>query len=356
MNIVLFGASGDISKKKIYPALHEWYNEEPDFINSIIGYGRSSYTQKTFRELVGKNLIHDNNNANPMKLLDFCDYQQGQYTCHNDFLKLKHKIIGYNIQKNDIIIFYFGVPSHIVSNIITNIQVSNIDRDYDCRYILEKPIGDSLESCVTILNYLNKIIDSNKIYILDHYLGKSSIMDLINKKVITKKIQILLYEKELVNHRLQYFDDIGLFKDMVQSHVLTILLYCFPDLFDFDFKNLKIISCIRGQYKEYKGTKKTETYIKLVLRWNDVDIIIEAGKGIDSDKKEIHYINDEMKNIVIPITSDFSEYKMLFMDALDKNKRRYLNSKNIKKFWELSEYIMNNTNKDMFIYDVPMIL
>ena len=353
MNIVIFGASGDISKKKIYPALYEWYNEEPDFVNSIIGYGRSSYTQKSYRELVGKNIIH---NDTSIKLLDLCDYQKGQYNSHDDFLKLKQKIISSKINKNDIILFYFGVPSHIVSDIIANIQICNIDRDYDCRYILEKPIGDSFDSCVNILNYLNKIIDSNKIYILDHYLGKSSIIELINKRVKPKKIQILLHEKELVNHRLQYFDDIGLFKDMVQSHVLTILLYCFPDLFNLNFNNLEIVSCIWGQYKEYKGTKNTETYIKLVLCWNDVDIIIEAGKGIDSDKKEIHYITDEMKNIVIPITSDFSEYKMLFKDALNKDKSRYLNSNNIKKFWELSEYIMNNTSKDIFLYDVPMIL
>ena len=63
-----------------------------------------------------------------------------------------------------------------------------------------------------------------------------------------------------------------------------------------------------------------------------------------------------MKNIVIPISSSFSEYKMLFMDALNKDKSRYLNSNNIKFFWELSEYILNNTNNQLFLYDVPMIL
>ena len=335
------------------------YNEESKSICNIIGYGRSSYTDTSFKNMVKSNMI----NYDGLKLLELLElfkYHKGQYNSCDDFFNLKTKLINSNIEKNDIILFYFGIPSHIICDIIKNIKLNNIDKDYNCRYILEKPIGDSIDSCNNILNYLNKIIDSNKIYILDHYLGKSSIIELINKNITPKKIEILLYETELVDHRLQYFDNIGLFKDMIQSHVFTILLYCFPILFKskpFNFKNIKIKSCIRGQYNDYKGNNKTETYIKLILLWNDIEIMIEVGKGISSNKKEIHYINNKMDKINIPITSIFSEYKKLLIDALNKDKTNYLTRSNILFFWELSDYIINIINNEyIFSYDIPMIL
>ena len=355
-NLIIFGASGDISKKKVYPALYEWYNDNIKdnkdnkvFFNNIIGYGRTQYTQTKFHELI---------NINNNKFLKYFDYQTGQYDSYDDFIKLKHKIINSNIKKKDILIMYFGVPYQVIYNILKNISLSQISNDYDCRYILEKPIGNSLDDCTQILNKIENIISVDNIYILDHYLGKSSIVNMINtKKESVNKIEIFLYEKETVDHRIQYFNDVGLFKDMIQSHVMIILVYCFPNLFSgLTVSSLKVVKYERGQYNGYSGNKNIDTYIRLHLEWNNVEIIIKAGKGLNIDKKEIHYTcNNKIK--IIPISSTYSEYKILFQDVLNKNKSKYLDSYNIKYFWRISDHILKNiNNNNIFYYDVPMIV
>ena len=148
----------------------------------------------------------------------------------------------------------------------------------------------------------------------------------------------------------------GLFKDMVQSHVMTILLYCFPNLFSKNkLSNIRIIDSLRGQYIGYKGSNNTETYIKLVIDWNDIEVSIEVGKGMAVNRKEIKYSSNSGISIV-PITSNYSEYKSLFQDTLMGNKNNYLTIQDIQYFWKLSDNILEKMDTNsIFYYDIPLI-
>ena len=356
-NLIIFGASGDIAKKKIFPALYEWFNDDQSSLNKIIGYGRTQFSQIEFHQKIN---ITNNN------FLEYFDYQIGHYDSTTDFIKLKNKLETSSISKGDTIILYCGIPSEVILEIVNNSILSGIDGDYDCRYILEKPIGNNLVQCKQILKGIKNTIEFDKIYIIDHYLGKSNIRNLIssrNKNMLKKdnqnqiyKIEIILYEKETVDHRLKYFDKVGLFKDMVQSHVMTILLYCFPNLFSKNkLSNIRIIDSLRGQYIGYKGSNNTETYIKLVIDWNDIEVSIEVGKGMAVNRKEIKYSSNSGISIV-PITSNYSEYKSLFQDTLMGNKNNYLTIQDIQYFWKLSDNILEKMDTNsIFYYDIPLI-
>lgn len=355
-NLIIFGASGDISSKKVFPGLYEWYNNDNKCLKTVIGYGRTSLTKKKFHKII---------NIDDTAFLKYFDYQTGQYDSYDSFVELKSMIDNCNISKGEKVLLYFGVPSYIVPNIIKNSILSNIDKDYDCRYILEKPIGNSLDNCIAILNNIRDMVNFNKIYILDHYLGKSSIRDMINDKTNhISDIKIYLNEIENVDHRLEYFDKVGLFKDMVQSHVMTLLLYCFPQLFnnnstnnnstnniDSNIPNIIVEEHIKGQYNGYDGNKDIDTYLKLYIKWNNTDLMIEAGKGMSCNKKEIHYVCNN-KDIIIQIGSKYSEYKCLFQDVLNADKSKFLSSDSIKYFWKISDHILEqNKNTKMLYYD-----
>jgi glucose-6-phosphate 1-dehydrogenase len=275
-NIILFGASGDISKKKIYPALYEWYKEDSKAINQVIGYGISKLSNNDFHKLI---------NNNDEEFLKLFSYQHGQYTSFSDIKNLKTKLSNKSLD----LILYFGIPSYVAPPPIEHIVNNGFEKKYKCRYILEKPIGDNYQDCINILNKISSFTDSKNVYILDHYLGKNNIRGFINNSTnnYISNINIKLNEKELVDHRLEYFDNVGIFKDMVQSHALSILFKCFPNIFNNThieslinnkniYNTIKVLECRKSQYDGYKGKDTTETYIYLKLECDSVVVTIES--------------------------------------------------------------------------------
>ena len=344
--VILFGASGDICRKKVYPALYNIYSKNNNYFNKIIGYGRS---ELKLSQLYDKINIKDN------RFLNLFDYQQGQYNSFDDFKKLKN-LIDNNINNNEQIIIYFGVPSIVFCDIIKNIYLAQIENEYSCKYLFEKPIGYDFNSCKIILNLLSSFIEEKNINIIDNYLGKNKLIQLSEtRKKNLKSIKIILNEKEDVNHRIQYFDDVGLFKDMIQSHVMSILFYCFSDNFKIDDQNYpKIINCNKGQYNGYNGSNNVETFIKLELRWNEINISIIAGKGMNEDIKEVSYA-DDLGIFNYKINSKESEYINLFDDICKKNiNNKFLSKKKVLYFWKISENILDNiSNIEINKYDIP---
>jgi len=344
--VILFGASGDICRKKVYPALYSIYSKNNNYFNKIIGYGRSDLKLSQLYEKI---------NINDDKFLNLFTYQQGQYNSFDDFKKLKN-LIDNNINPDKKIIIYFGVPSVVFCDIVKNIYLTHIENDYSCKYLFEKPIGYDFNSCKIILNLLSNFVEEKNINIIDHYLGKNKLIQLSKtKKENLKSIKIILNEKEDVNHRIQYFNDVGIFKDMIQSHVMSILFYCFSDNFKIDTKNYpKIISCNRGQYNGYNGSNNVGTFIKLELRWNEIDILIISGKGMEEDIKEVSYA-DNFGTFKYKINSKESEYINLFDDICERNTTdKFLSKKKVLYFWKISENILDNiSNIKINKYDIP---
>ena len=93
------------------------------------------------------------------------------------------------------------------------------------------------------------------------------------------------------------------------------------------------------QYKDYPGTKETDTYIYLDFDWDGVNIIVEIGKAMSEDKKILYYEGDNFDKS-FDIKSDKNEYKILFNDAIQGNRNRYLNSEDINRFWIITDKII----------------
>ena len=153
---------------------------------------------------------------------------------------------------------------------ITDTKMYNI---YNSKFILEKPIGTDLESCNKIIDEIDKYVDTEDIFILDHYLGKSNIRDLINHKPRDiNQISIFLNEVDNVNHRLEYFNNVGIFKDMIQSHAMAILYYLVPYVFDTDKRNnLKINNSV--QSFQFNGSSSLDQDEGIIVVLDNFDIL-----------------------------------------------------------------------------------
>ena len=364
-DILIFGASGDISNKKVLPGLFEWFldnlnnldnqkdnldnqkdNLDEIIFNKIIGYGRTSITEEDFR----KKIV--NNKNIPIRLIsekvsfsEKTTYIQGQYDKIEGFNTIFNYLQEYKTEKTPLIL-YFGVPSSLAPKIIRQVVDSKMDEFYDCKYILEKPIGTNLEDAKNILDEIDNMIDDSKLFILDHYLAKTNIFEnKINPETNDiSTLKIYLNETIDVENRLEYFDKYGLFKDMVQSHVLTLIDFYCPNLFsNINLADIKITDARLGQYKGYGGNKKTETLVQINLVWDYINIYIDTSKKDNVNKKYIlcKSISDKesIKTKIIKITSKESEYKILFQDSLKNDKSKFLKKSNIFDFWKISDYI-----------------
>ena len=359
INIIIFGASGDITRKKVIPGLYEWYQDikkDKDTLN-VVGYGRTNLDNESFREKIHNNeFLKDkfslNNDAK-----DFSKnftYITGQYDQTKGYEKIYSNIKKHSI--NGPLIVYFGVPSILSKEIIVNMLKTKINSQYDCRYLVEKPIGDNLKDAQLLLNKLDFLVGNDRIFILDHYLGKSSIQDIfLNKNYNISELKIYLDETENVDHRLEYFDNVGIFRDMVQSHVLTLISHFCPNLFkDINLNDIVILDYEKGQYKGYKGSESIETYIFIELLWGKTFIKIHTGKKLELERKQIIYkykLQGSSNVNIVNLKSRNQEYKLLFMDAYYNKKEKFINCKNILDFWKISDYIWDIIkNKEMIKY------
>jgi len=348
MNIVIFGISGDISNKKVIPGLYELFTElenNNNNINNIIGYGRTKFTEKSYIDMIKYNKNIDNPSD---EFLNLFSYISGQYNELEGYKKIYDKLSdGYNKK----ILFYFGIPSQLTPNCMNLINDCGFNDNFECKYMIEKPVGNNLTKSNQIFESIYNTIQENQLFIVDHYLAKTSIYNNSFDGNI-KSLNIYLNEKEDVNHRISYFDEVGIFKDMVQSHVMVIFLFLIPDIFN-KYEKIKINNVKMGQYIDYSGQKKVNTFIRLNLNYNGIDITIETGKKLKKNRKEIIYVTqDNVKKYIKLKSKNYGkEYKILFQDVFLNKKEKFLTNDNIKYFWLVSDHIWDRIkDTELFYY------
>jgi glucose-6-phosphate 1-dehydrogenase len=323
--LTIFGASGNLAEIKLFPMLYKLAEKEllpKNFY--IIGFSRSDYSQKEFREYVKKSIknhIDDKINNKTLSLLvKKFHYVQGKYSKKDDFKKWKNYIKENvkNIEKL-VQIAYFAVPPKVFKDIMKNIGETKSSKKEDIRLVLEKPFGDDASSASDLFHFVSQYFDEKNIYLLDHYLGKSvvqsiltlresnRILNLIMKGSEVANIQITAFEKVGVEERIGYFERTGTLKDMIQSHLLQVLALItmsipvsdrpeslhrerYSILNALTFKKSKD-NIVLGQYENYTNHKnvpkdsKTNTFaaIKLLIdrqSWYRVPIYIRTGKRL----------------------------------------------------------------------------
>jgi glucose-6-phosphate 1-dehydrogenase len=350
-NIVFFGASGDLMKRMLMPAM--WNLRLADILPAnfgIVGFSRSEFTDDDFRAQM-KASVDQFSRTGPAKeplWSDFAkrvSYVSGDFDDVNCFHKLREAL-----EKNDRELgtagnrlFYLSTPPSVFTSIIDQIDKAGLGPRDDTtgwsRIIIEKPFGTDLESARALQAEVAKVFEEKHVYRIDHYLGKEPVQDIMalrfanvifepiwNRRYIDS-VQITAAETVGVERRGGYYDNAGALRDMIQNHVMNLLALVAMEppvasdadsIRDEKFKVLRAIRPIdrarilldtaRGQYDEgaiagqpvpgyrqepdVRPDANTETYaaVKILIdnwRWADVPFYLRSGKRLAHKTSEI---------------------------------------------------------------------
>ncbi len=351
-NFIIFGASGDLSQIKIFPSLYALALQKrlpKDF--AIYGYARSEMTHKQFRTHFKKSvkkhtdkLLYNEKVAND--LLKHIFYHKGEYDSTKDFDRFASGLIEVHGGRKVHNLAFFAVPPIVFKPVVENLAGIKEKLGGNIELILEKPFGKDRKSAGDLFQFVSNHFKKENLFLIDHYLGKAAvrsifplrynnaILNLLLKGDVIKNIQITAVETAGVDERIGFFDQVGIIKDMIQSHllqILALLTMSMPirrDVHSIRREKGDIISALRqdrkggivlGQYKGYKdrkGVKKnsdTATFAALRLfidltSWYKVPIYIRTGKKLSHKHT---YIVIEFKKPAYAIGSDAEANKLI---------------------------------------------
>lgn len=341
--LVVFGASGDLTRRKLLPSIFDLYRRE--LISEqfyILGCGRTQMSDEQFVQIAEESIEKDDREkAQQAKgFVQKCHYLSGDYADAAFYEGLKKRVAELNklhkVEEN--LIFYLSVPPLLYPAIVEQLGTTGLIRP-EAKLIIEKPFGHNMESARSLNEIINKHFDESQVYRIDHYLGKETVQNILmfrfanaifepvwNRNYIDH-IQITIAETAGVEHRAGYYDKSGAMRDMFQNHMLSMLALVAmepPPSFEADrvrdekIKLLRSIRSIdfepwsaqvvRGRYatgkingKEVCGylqekgippDSQTETFIaaKLLIdnwRWRGVPFYVRTGKRLAARNTEI---------------------------------------------------------------------
>ena len=320
--LVLFGATGDLSKKKLMPALYE-LEKHGRLTVPVIGVARSDWTDEAFRTHARESILAVYPDADPAIIESVCqrlDLVQGDYADTATWDTLVATLDKHNSQSA---VFYMAIPPSIFPQVAESLaSVGLNDRG---RIVVEKPFGRDLQSAIDLNATLHKVFPEERIFRIDHYLGKESVEDLLvfrfsntllepiwNRNYV-RSVQITMAETIGVEGRGSFYDGVGAIRDVVQNHLMQVLALCAmeppvgPDSSYLQDEKAKVFAAmrpvdpgclVRGQYVGYRdeeGADKNstiETFAALKLeidswRWAGVPWYIRAGKALATAATEV---------------------------------------------------------------------
>ena len=349
--VILFGASGDLAKRKVVPAMYDLAKHNslgPRY--AIVGYARTSMTDETFRATIGEaaKTISEVGPIDPKQWGEFASnlyYQSGEYGNPEDYAKLAARLKQLEAEKNlgGNRLFYLSTPPEVYPQIVEQLGRAGLAHPHTAnswvRIIIEKPFGRDLASAKELNRQVLSVFDESQIYRIDHYLGKDTVQNLLvlrfsngifeplwNRNYVDH-VQITAAETLGVERRGGFYETAGALRDMIQSHVLqlTSLVAVEPPA-SFDAtalrnEKLKVLqsirpfdlgmvaqSVVRGQYSAGKAngktdpgyrseagvspTSKTETFVGMQVlidnwRWAGVPFYLRTGKRLAKRSTEI---------------------------------------------------------------------
>ncbi len=326
--IIIVGASGDLAKRKLVPALAELHERaEIPRINAIVGTGRSDFSNQSFR----------NRFDVPDAFAPLLFYHQGiegLYEYVNSLGHFSH------------IVVFLAIPPHAYARTAQKLSLDGFGERTSL--VIEKPFGHDYESARILNSELAQYFEEAHIYRIDHYLAKEAVQNILvfrfanaifepvwNSKYI-ESIQINAFEDTGIGSRAQYFDSAGIIRDMVQNHLTQLLCLITmepPATLDAEdirtekmdiLKNLEVASCSRWQYEGYMQEKgvasdsRTETFAEIKakinnFRWAGTPIYIRTGKALPRRGTEIGIRFRSVPPILYNTTNQIERNKIIFM-------------------------------------------
>ncbi|WP_286268731.1 glucose-6-phosphate dehydrogenase [Thalassotalea hakodatensis] len=337
--IVLFGALGDLSRRKLLPALYQL--DHVGLLNDksrIVGVARQDISLTEFNDFVLENLTtFVKEGLDETTLARFkarLVYQQLDFKQTDSYSALADTLSGGHKTR----IYYFSTPPAIYGDITDGLKKAGLVTEAD-RVVMEKPIGHCLESSKVINDQVSRYFNENQIYRIDHYLGKETVLNLLvlrfaNSLFTTNwdrncidHVQITVAESVGIEGRWGFYDEAGQMRDMVQNHLLQILsLLAMEPPADLSAdsirdEKLKVIKAlvpisrqnvkdttVRGQYSDgflnggpvpgylnedgANENSNTETFVAIKAeidnwRWSGVPFYLRTGKRMPAKHSEI---------------------------------------------------------------------
>ena len=330
-SIVIFGASGDLTSRKLLPALFQMTLKNrmpPD--SQIIGFARRPYSHEDFRQLMRDAVATAQGAAfNPEIWETFAAriwYVQGDLDVAEAYGRLDSFLHERETSSANRL-YYLATAPNYYDPVLTNLAAFNMTGEEDGwrRVVIEKPFGVDTPSAAALNQVVHGAFQEHQVYRIDHYLGKETVQNICffrfantilepvwNRNYIDH-VQITVAESVDVEHRGGYYDTVGVLRDMFQNHLLQLLTLTAmepPSSMEATTlrnEKVKVLSAlrpvgiadtVRAQYEGYRNargvspTSTTPTYAALKLyvdnwRWQDVPFYLRSGKALALKASEI---------------------------------------------------------------------
>ena len=339
--MIIFGASGDLTKRKLIPALYNLYkdNRLPEGF-AVLGIGRTGYRDDTYRAYIRTEMerfVASEEHAGG-RMTDFCNHlyylslNPAEAADYGNLDARLRELTGE--QKPDGMLYYLATPPSLYGVIPLHLKTARLNRPHT-RIIVEKPFGYDLESARELDRIYASVFEEHQIYRIDHFLGKETAQNILafrfangifeplwNRNYIDY-VEITAVENLGIEQRGGFYEGTGALRDMVQNHLIQLVALTAmepPAVFNADnFRNevVKVYESlsplteedlnehiVRGQYtasatkpgyreeKNVASDSRTETYIAMKIgidnwRWSGVPFYIRTGKQMPTKVTEI---------------------------------------------------------------------
>jgi glucose-6-phosphate 1-dehydrogenase len=347
---VIFGASGDLTHRKLIPALFDVFRA--GLLNkhfAVLGFSRSSLTDEEFRRTAREGIAqYTNDTVDEAAWREFSaglNYMSGQFDDPSSYAELRERLSQLDIERQcgGSRLFYLATPPELFQVITrrlgeAGLQSRQSDKSF-VRLVIEKPFGTDLQTARELNRGIGSVFQESQVYRIDHYLGKETVQNILAFRLangifepiwnrnFVDHVQLTVAETVGVERRGGYYDQIGAFRDVVENHMLQLLSIVGmepPVVFEAEpvrDEKLKVLKALRrippeqtgeftlrGQYNagsvdgrpvsSYRGEEKvapdswTETFVVLKLnidnwRWAGTPFYLRHGKRLPKRATEI---------------------------------------------------------------------